>query len=382
MLRIALVLMFSLIIISGYSQSEKWLEFPNPEILSDISSYQINKEFGNYDIKLYRLPCYTLSTDFINYKGEANLSSFLNPTQGKDAFVIVHDTLIKGVVKYFGSVERYTYSGYVGISQIDNLCYIEGYNEVIYTTDGKSLINSTLPWGEKTWVAVNEFFTVRELEFALAYIDQPFEDSLLVHYKNNGLNQERIVPKVWDSISSKSVDHVKEHQFIKKALGEAFDDTASHNYRIIPTFKISDRIFNYTIYEDIRMMLEPDTLSLSLIFHNDTGVSGYLHKTLIEYHLPYSPFPDAPPTVFMFMESSNHFDVQWDYFYVIGLGLFFQGNDKIYDFKKFSTIQEMEYVESLKRKPQEWFRSILGAYYRGNDDVFYEQLYNKKPQIK
>jgi hypothetical protein len=382
MLRIALVLMFSLIFISGYSQSEKWLQYPNPEFISLFKKYNIGEKFQHDEFRLFRLPCYTLSTEFINYKGEANIFPFLKPTNCMDAFLIVCDTLIRGDVSYKGALRLYQYYGNVGISHIDKFYFLADFVKVLYTKDGKSIISLTFPWVRKKWLPVKEYFNVSGLESALEYIDKPFRDSLLVHYENDGLNQERIVPKVWDSISSKSVDHVKERQIIKKALGEAFDDTASHNYRIIPTFKISDRIFNYTIYEDIRMMLEPDTLSLSLIFHNDTGVSGYLHKTLIEYHLPYSPFPDAPPTVFMFMESSNHFDVQWDYFYVIGLGLFFQGNDKIYDFKKFSTIQEMEYVESLKRKPQEWFRSILGAYYRGNDDVFYEQLYNKKPQIK
>jgi len=378
MLRTALILFFLAHVIVGFSQSKKWLQHPEPEFLSLYKEFNIDEHYRPDRVKLFRLPCYSLSTKFINYKGEKNIKPFLKPTNDVNAFLLIHDTLIMGHISSRGSLKRYRYSS-VGISHINSFCFIKGIQKVMYNKNNTSIINVDLPWTKDKWLPVNKYFNVKGLIFALKYLDKPFRDSLQANYEKNGINNERLDSKTWDSIKNQSVKHVKEHQFIKKILGEAFLDTVSYNFRIIPTFRISDRIFDYTIYEDIRMMLEPDTLSLSLIFHNDTHVTGLLHKELHHYKVLFSVFQEPPPRVYFFKNDNNHFDVNWDFFYIIGLGLYFVENKKVYSFEKFRETKRMTHIEKIENNPRLWFESLLKCFYDGHDDVFYEQLYNKKP---
>src|SRR6056297_87703 len=378
MLRTALILFFLAHVIFGFSQSKKWLQHPEPEFLSLYKEFNIDEHYRPDRVKLFRLPCYSLSTKFINYKGEKNIKPFLKPTNDVNAFLLIHDTLIMGHISSRGSLKRYRYSS-VGISHINSFCFIKGIQKVMYNKNNTSIINVDLPWTKDKWLPVNKYFNVKGLIFALKYLDKPFRDSLQANYEKNGINNERLDSKTWDSIKNQSVKHVKEHQFIKKILGEAFLDTVSYNFRIIPTFRISDRIFDYTIYEDIRMMLESDTLSLSLIFHNDTHVIGHLHKELYHYKVLFSVFQEPATRIITMKNIEHQCDVDFDYFYVIGLGLYVQKNNNVYSFKWHNKAKTRTPKQEVKNNPRLWFETILKSYYDGHDDVFYEQLYNKKP---
>src|SRR6056297_2425143 len=145
MLRTALILFFLAHVIFGFSQSKKWLQHPEPEFLSLYKEFNIDEHYRPDRVKLFRLPCYSLSTKFINYKGEKNIKPFLKPTNDVNAFLLIHDTVIIAEITNWGGLDYYQYNK-VGISLLPSFYFIKNFNKVLYNKKGKSIIHVDLHW--------------------------------------------------------------------------------------------------------------------------------------------------------------------------------------------------------------------------------------------
>jgi hypothetical protein len=274
------------------------------------------------EIYIHRVASYAFNEQIFNYKGQKNISSFLDKIGSRKMVAFV----VKGICIGFADVNQSKFYGdfaKISMKGIDSLLYIENIDEFMYVKNGITYSRFYLSYIDNKWIPFWRNYALFNRYANLlrhTYLDK-------VRNFTNKIEKEQIQQR-------KNTDYLYglQEQAIEFAQNTDYyieiQDTISNSYKLIPTYQLNIVGDDDTVFSDIRYNCELDKGSITLLKVTEYG-GKVINKGIVDFNnnsnMHIHDYYYSGDIIFIY---DNDFDLSKDWFFIKGLGLAIIENDK------------------------------------------------------